>query len=424
MATISLATPATRHTFFAASLLRNLGRWQRYVQQHQADPVALEQEIGCIVKALTVALKTDGLSRPAWSLMVSLIVDFSPYMERGGHWETWNAILAQAIHIAQRLEATADEVTLANLYARLLRRQSRYPAAVRQFRRTIRLARQVGDSFNEARACTNLGYHYVEQGQWLRAEVLCLQALQLFQRLDSDYGLAHTYNHLGVLYLRRGLYDQAETYFECTRQLWRKLDDAYNLMICLLNLSTIYNEQTLSEKAIPLLEKAIDLANHLQDQVYLATLYHNLGNAYLLKDEVPVAQTYYQRAEAHFQHLGDQQGIAMVWNGLGLVCLCQGQLAAATGYFEHALHTWRKLTNRLGEIYSLTYLAEVEYAKGNTPGASCYSNQAQTLLGSDKRQVWYTSLQARLQKLRRNWQTQGANQLRLDTSVSPSEKSR
>lgn len=236
MASISLTDVPGRANFFRQTVLNNLRYWQGWLETNLNQATALDRERNAIAKALSFAFDLD----PAWPVVFELVTTLSPLMERRGHWDLWQWVLTRALETAQRMEDRAAEVTLSALLARLLFQQSRYKEAVCHYRRTIRLARQIGDQFNEARACTNLGYHFIEQGRWQRAEVLCCYALCLFEAIDSDHGRAHTENHLGILYTRRHRWPEARQHLERACNIWQAMGDDHGSMRGYLNLGGLY----------------------------------------------------------------------------------------------------------------------------------------------------------------------------------------
>ncbi|MEZ4869542.1 MAG: hypothetical protein R3C14_49920 [Caldilineaceae bacterium] len=93
---------------------------------------------------------------------------------------------------AQRTKDVGGETTLSALLAKLCQRQSRPQETVLYYRRVIRLAVQSDNRYEEARACSNLGYRFIDQGHWWRSEVLSCHALAIFEELASQHGRAHT----------------------------------------------------------------------------------------------------------------------------------------------------------------------------------------------------------------------------------------
>ena len=86
----------------------------------------------------------------------------------------------KAIAAARQMGDVDGEITLTAFLARLSQRQSRGPDVVRLYARVIRLAKRTGNRYEEARACSNLGYYYIDGGHWWRSEVLSCHALATF----------------------------------------------------------------------------------------------------------------------------------------------------------------------------------------------------------------------------------------------------
>ena len=142
----------------------------------------------------------------AWPHARDLTVALAPYVERSGQWENWHQQLQRAIDLAEQIQDIDGKLGLMVFVARLAQRQGRVAETIYYYRRVIRLARQTGNRFEEARACSNLGYLFTETGRFLLADVLCQHALAVFTDLQSNHGLAHTHNHLGLLYTRQKRY--------------------------------------------------------------------------------------------------------------------------------------------------------------------------------------------------------------------------
>ena len=228
---VALTTQTQRADKFNQMILGSLKYWQDWLQAKFANVAAVDRERDKIVKSISFALDLDA----AWPVARELIITFSPYMERRGYWDTWNWVLSRSIKAAHRLGDAEGAATLSALFARLLRRQSRFRESIAYYRRAIHLSRHIGDNYNEARACTNLGYYYIDQGYWHRAELLCCHALTLFEQLDNNHGRAHTENHLGLLYTQQCLWDKAQRHLEQACAVWESMRDAHGLMYPCIN---------------------------------------------------------------------------------------------------------------------------------------------------------------------------------------------
>jgi len=347
--------------FFRRRILLNIRYWHENPAVNTTDVAVLDKEWTGLIRAISFAFEIE----QAWPLTQSLIAALSPYMERRGYWETWHRILDQAIDTARQAEDLPGAVDLSLLLARLLQRESRLKEAGSYYRQTIRLARQVGDETNEARACSNLGYLYIEQGNWWRTEVLCCHALGIFDRIDSNHGRAHTENHLGILYTRQRRWEPAQEHLEQACAIWQSMPDNHGLMRGFINLGMLYAEMHQSDEAIAHLKKALEQAQLSGEESEIGTIYLNMGAAYRINGDPVKAEECAWKAEAVFRKFSDSIGLADVQDNLGLACLDQAKWQETKLHFEAALKSWHDFENRYAEIRTLTYLVEYELAVGN-----------------------------------------------------------
>ena len=325
--------------------------------------------------AILYALEIDHL-RPR---VVDLIEAFAPYMERSGHWQTWARGLAQALDSTPAQDLTST-ISLLSLSARLAQRRGHYPAAIPAYRRAIRLARRIGDRFNEARACSNLGFLFIAKQRWHRAEVLCCHALKIFEALDSDHGLAHTENHLGVLYTRRGMRKKARQHLEGACTVWASMGDDYGLMQGYVNLGTLY-EQKQPDKAVIYLKKALDQAEKVRDEFELGIAHLNIGVALKQSGNLAKAEAHTLEAEAVFRRYSHLPERTNALENLGEIYISQGKWSDAIVHLENALTIRKSLkTDQKSELQALIYLAQCEAAQGNFQGVLDRIQEADNLL--------------------------------------------
>ncbi len=394
MAVAVLTNTPNYGDFFRQRVLLNTQYWRDYVTNRVTDIAALDGERDRIIKAISFALDLENV----WPFVYELIVTFSPYMERRGHWETWNWLLDRAIKVAQQVEDTSGVITLSALFARLLQRQSRPEQAITHYRRTIRLARQTENYFETARGCTNLGFLYIEQGHWYRAEVLCCYALNIFEQLGSNHGRAHTENHLGLLYTRLAQWDKARQHLERACALWQAMDDHHGLMYGYINLGVLCIESGNFDQALPDLEKALQQATLTGEEAYIGKIYLNMGIVYRLRGELSQAEAYARQAEKIFRRFSNLRELANVWSNLGLACLDQGKWAEARQYLDVSLEARRKLHHQYDEIKSLIHLLEYELALGNRKKARAQLHEVERLIDPHRQVELSRHLQSLLAK--------------------------
>ncbi len=330
--------------FFQQRLHDLLTYWRDHEAVQQLQIAVLDREREMILKVINLGLDIA----PLWPLARPLIVALTPYMERRGHWEAWHGVLQKAIGVAQKLTDLTSETTLTALLARLSQRMSRPQDVIHYYRRTIRLARQTGNRFEEARASSNLGFLYVERSHWWRSEVLSRHALAIFDDLKSEHGRAHTHNHLGVLYTRRQRWEDAERHLMQACSIWQRQKDEHDLLYGLLNLGLLYNEQAIPEKAIEVLHRAVLVAETSGEQSLVGLILNNLAIAHRLNREYGKAMQVALRAEKILQQFSLNLELAQVWHNLGLIHEGVGQLSETNRFLETSRQMYHRLDDKHG----------------------------------------------------------------------------
>jgi len=334
MDAVSLTDTLSRDKLFRHLVTKNVSYWHTWANNHLVDVLDVDRERDNIIRAISFALD---LEETAWSTVRPLIELFSPYVERRGIWENWSDLLSRAIIVARQLGDLEGAANLLGILARLLYRQSRFRESVAAYRQAIHLSRQIQYRFGEARACTNLGYFYVESGYWYRAEVLCCYALEIFKQINNDHGQAHTENHLGILYTRLGLWEKAQQHLDQACHVWQTMGDDHGLMSGLVNLSLLYLDQERPDEALLSSKKALRQATLTGEELQVGIIHMNIGFAYKLKGDLTQAEQYSRQAEKIFRHFSTSQWLTNVLENLGVICFEQQRWDEAILHLEATL---------------------------------------------------------------------------------------
>lgn len=332
--------------FFQQRLKHLLTHWRDHEAVAELQIAVLDRERTVILKVISLGLDI----KPFWCIVRPLIINMTPYMERRGHWEEWHGILERAISVAQQKNDTDHEVTLTALLARLCQRMSRPQDVVKHYRRVIRLARRTGNRFEEARACSNLGYYYIDSGRRWRSEVLSKHALEIFEELDSDHGRAHTHNHLGVLYTRQNMFDLAEKHLLEASKIWSKMGDQHGIMRAHGNLGRLYNEMEHPDKAIEHSNLALNYAEQTGEQSILGTLLINISVGHMKQMNIEKALQFADDAENILLKFSDKLQLAYIWHQRSLFHLKAIQLTEAAYFKEKALGIYQQFQLQSDEV--------------------------------------------------------------------------
>ena len=380
---INLQTQQGRLDFFSTVVLRNLSNLSRQLDDRANDIPWFDEKRDNIIRAVSFGLDK---AEDSWPLTYALIDKVSPLIERRGtQLGSWAWILEQSIRLAQEQHDLEATISLHHYLARLQLRRGEYKASKASYRQVIRLSRTADQPFTEARACTNLGFFYIEQGNWMRAEVLCRHALALFEQLDSQHGLAHTHNHLGLLYTRCHQWQDAEYHLTLACEIWDNMEDRFGLMDGYMNLGFLYNEMVhigdfdiLQVKtALQYSEAALSHAQILGDELSVGRIKNNMAVSYWLRKKMDKAIIAANEAERIFKKFDYSVGQAQVWNNQGLIYFDQQEWDNAIGLLCQSLDLFEALDNIERIIKLKLDLADCWLRAGET-------NQTEGLLAETK----------------------------------------
>lgn len=353
---VSLESVSARQVYFEQTITRLLSYWLEHEAVQEVKLELLDAERDNILNAIMLSLEMPTV----WLLTKDLIESFHKYMIRRGFTEVWQGGLGKAIDVARTQEDIDAETMLTALLAANYLGASNYKEAVRAYRRVIRLARVSGNLFEEARACTNLGSHLIDQGFWRRSEVLCSHGLKIFEDLGHQQGIAHSHRDLGFLYVRQEKWQDAEGHLKKACHMWEELQDDYKLMYGYQNLAVLYLEMNQAEPAFPYINKALNKAKSSGGDAFLSALYMTLGVAHLLQEDFSLAEQHLKESEKIAQMYNDSFVLAQVVRHIGDVYEARKDYARACEYFELSAKRFRDMGNWNIEIEALGSLAECQ----------------------------------------------------------------
>jgi len=236
---------------------------------------------------------------------------FSLACDRGGEYE--EALKA----LEQGLKALGPEPTLL-LRAKLLRvrcsvqmNRKQLPEATQDGQDAVQIAQALGDRYEEAYACNNLGaalgteHKYADALEWHR------RSLAIRRELMIKYEIAQSLDNVANALAALGQFQEV---------------------------ATLYQE-------------ALDIRENIGDLRGLGSVYHNL--AWLEKDQerYDKAEDYFLEALSYWREIDYPKGIAFVHNDLGTLCLDLGRLDEAREHLEES-------AQRYEEMKATTYLSD------------------------------------------------------------------
>ncbi len=432
MPSVVLKTYEQRTGFFVGAVRRNVNYWLiKWLPRHRDNVSMLDDYRDQMLRAVSAALWVQGIEKIkewehlatihdgkgtweaefSWGQVCDLITELADYMEWRGNWGHWERYLNYCIKIAGHKNEPARQAGMHHVLARLQMRRDQYRDAISNYRNTIRLSRVIGDTFTEARACTNLGFFYVETGNWWRAEVLCRYALKLFEEHGSDHGLAHTHNHLGLLYTRCRQWQSAKRHLTLACEIWDNMEDKFGLVYGHANLGVLYNEMIYTDTletsnaivALTHLTKALGLTYDLEDELEAARIHNNICVSYWLQGNLELALKHAKIADKTFIDYKSTIGQGYVWNNFGLIYSAQGFFEDAVRFLSKALKLYESQGNTERTMKLRLDLIECCLQAKNYDQAKIYMTEVQGFISRYQDRKPYLHLIERYKKIRQSF---------------------
>ena len=358
------------------------------------------------IESLQIAI--PHLAEVAQNLTDALLSDddlIQPFLGLGRFYESQGLYgmaepwLEQCLSTARdRLKDDHPCVTASlNNLALLYYNQGRYVEAEPLYLQALELSLLGDDHPDVADSLNNLALLYKSQGRYAEAEPLYLQALELRERFlgDNHPDVANSLSNLAGLYESQGRYAEAEPLYLLALELKKSLlgEDHPYVANSLDGLAQIYHSQGRYSEAEPLCLQALQLRKRLlgDDHPDVAFSLNNLALLYCSQGRYVEAEPLYLQAlELRKRLLGDDHPeVATSLNNLAALYSFQRRYAEAEPLYLQALESEKRL---LGDDHpnvatSLNNLAALYYSQGRYAEAEPLYLQAlelrKRLLGDD-----------------------------------------
>lgn len=135
--------------------------------------------------------------------------------------------------------------------------------AIRAYRESLELRRQLGDRDGVAGCHNNIAKVLTDQGAYDQALAELAAAERGWTELDNQRGLAVALNNIGIVHHRRGELDAATDRFAASLELKRHIGDRQGACETLTHLGRIHTELGRHDRARDVLQRAVDDAEEL-----------------------------------------------------------------------------------------------------------------------------------------------------------------
>jgi len=218
--------------------------------------------------------------------------------------------------------------------------------------------------YQKAKALTNLGALWAEQGDLKRAEKAYREAIDLLGGRPNDALRAALLNNTACLAQQEGRRAEARRNFTVALGVFRKLGDLRMTGRVLANLCVLAWEEGNAEEAEKRYGEARRALAGSHDRAVEAGLVCERGKRLAEAGRWEEAQKCFEEAASKWRLIRDYQGLALTFVGLGKAARALGRREDALRYFTQAVKALANQRGRLSRrLYHETFLSLTEAAE-------------------------------------------------------------
>ena len=217
---------------------------------------------------------------------------------------------------------------------------------------------------NAAECAFLLGRRLYLRGEQNTAEVMLVEAYELFVQSNQLLSQAHCLHALAQLALARGDQEKAKRGFTDTRERYMKLGNSLGQASCILGLAELAQGCGEMEQAEVGFKKARVLFGKLDDLQGQAVCIRCLAELAQVRGEMEQAQAGFEDAYGRYGKLGNPLGQAHCIVALNKLAAVRGEMKKAQAGFKEAHELYGRLGNPRGQADCIQSLAELARMRG------------------------------------------------------------
>jgi CHAT domain-containing protein/tetratricopeptide (TPR) repeat protein len=249
-------------------------------------------------------------------------------------------------------------------------------AMLDRLRASLALARELGDSTDEAASLALMGDLLHARTEFEEAEAVYSEALTLYRQLGDRRQVGELLNNIGVGYWQRGVLRKAMQYFEQALDEWRALSLTSEKAVTLANEGNLFFESGDYQQALDRYGSALKVFQVENDARLEAATLNNIGVTYLSLGDLDAALSYVSRSLPRFRAAGEVLAEGRAQRRLGQIHLARGDAQTARASAETALAVIGRTDDRIAEGDARDLLGEIARVSGDMETALSNYDQA------------------------------------------------
>ncbi|MEO8970395.1 MAG: tetratricopeptide repeat protein [Ktedonobacteraceae bacterium] len=345
-----------------------------YVQAHEMDYHALEQECANVLTALQIAFERNLLMA-----LVQIMNAFTAFLDSTGMYSIAELHLKRAEQAARVHHDEAALVMMLLYLGRIIYRRADYAQAEAYFREGLYLARRKDLSRLACALLSNLGRLVQKDRDYTQAEAFLQEGVLLARQFDYREELCDLLAVIGGIAHHQGIYVQAESYLQEGLFLARQMGYREQTCRLLVNLGLVAIERGAYAQGEAYWQEGVSIARQLGHRELMGTLLQNLGVLAYERGGYAQAETFLEEGLVLARSIGHRERISSLLANLGGIAYERGNHTEAEIYLQEGLALARKNRNSSSITRVLINLGEVAIEQGDYVQAEAYLQEGLAL---------------------------------------------
>ncbi|MEP2026028.1 MAG: tetratricopeptide repeat protein [Reichenbachiella sp.] len=255
--------------------------------------------------------------------------------------------IKQSLEIAQEIGYEAGQAEYFRINGLIKHNTGLYEASLKEMQTSLAMYRALGDSLKVGMVHKNIGWIYLEFGEFPEALTYFSIANHIANTENDNWLKGQVYNNLGVCMALIGEYDSAMVYLLKSVEITTENGDPL-IGLTHTNIGLVKSSLGDYESAESYFLKGLDL-DVLNDQQWgVANAFENIGELKLNLGLMEEAQDHFQKARDQFVKLKDIKGVAINDNFLGVILYKRGLYNESLEKLENAYKLYKELNYQRG----------------------------------------------------------------------------
>ncbi len=264
-------------------------------------------------------------------------------LERIAYYANALRLYKKSLSLCREVGNRQAEGKLLNNISAVYQLQGEYGNALEYLEQARLICRETGEKNLEGATLNNLSQLYQFQGDYGKALRCLKQSLRFLQENGHKEGECAALNNISGILCRLGDYAGAFQYYENVLTISRETKDKRIESLTLNNISQLYSHQENYDIALRYLEESLLITQEINERKGQWVTLNNIGRIYENQGDEDAAKRRYEQGLAITQEIGDKSGEAAVsWN-IGLIYVKQNELANSELYLIRSVELARQL---------------------------------------------------------------------------------